>query len=399
MKSAFGLQVCIFALFLSVSLQALEWSEQERENLKQYSLISHRPSYTDPSNQYLNNSNAIQLGEQLFNDHRLSKNKMISCASCHIETKSFTDNRMVARGIRKGYRNTPTLLNIAAQNWFFWDGGKDSLWAQAMSSIENPSEQGFSRIEVLRFIANDPYYRKAYKKLFRQALPNKQQLKSYPEKGGPNGNISVLKAWKKLSRKQKNTVDQVFSNIGKAIAAYVATIVSPPTRFDYFVEQLSKQGRSQKLTEAEQKGLKLFMSKRVGCSNCHSQAIFSNKEFHNIGTGIPGIDNGRSEVIDAVIRDDFNCLGNYSDASEEQCMELLYANTDRHTLAGNYKTPTLRSISKTAPYMHDGRYNNLADVLKYYNSIDKDKAERTDLVQINLNEEEEKNIIAFLKCL
>ena len=104
-------------------------------------------------------------------------------------------------------------------------------------------------------------------------------------------------------------------------------------------------------------------------------------------------------MIDAVIRDRFNCLGKYSDAKPEQCLELKYANKYRHSLSGAYKTPTLRALSKTAPYMHDGRFKSLREVLKHYASIDEKRALETDLPEIKLSEQQQQDIIHFLLSL
>lgn len=250
------------------------------------------------------------------------------------------------------------------------------------------------------FIAGNSNYRKHYETLFKDSLPTLTALKNYPDKAGPNGDLSQLKAWKKLSRLQKDITNTVTSNIGKAIASYVTSIKTEPTRFDSFVKELSLQGHSNKLTASEQRGLKLFKSAQAGCINCHSSPIFSNKSFHNIGTGILAQDNGRSEVIDAVIRDPFNCLGKYSDAKPEQCMELKYAATNKHGLAGMFKTPTLRNLKLTAPYMHDGRFESLSNVVNYYASFNsKEKADTVDLPVVKLSKKEQQDLVNFLLTL
>ncbi len=146
-------------------------------------------------------------------------------------------------------------------------------------------------------------------------------------------------------------------------------------------------------------GYKLFVSQKSGCANCHSGPLFTNKEFHNIGTGILARDNGRSEVIEAVIHDEFNCLSKYSDAKPEQCAELNYINRNKHGLSGAFKTPSLRNLSKTAPYMHDGRFTDLKQVLNYYSSIDEVKSKEVDLPPISLSEREQQDIINFLQTL
>lgn len=397
MKSILTLQVCFLILFSPASLNALEWSEQELLKLEQFSALNAGVR-RDPSNKFTSNIEAIKFGRMLFSNSQLSNNGRVSCASCHIAKRAFTDNRVIPRGRRRGFRNTPTLLNVSEQNWFFWDGSKDSLWAQASSSIENPEEQAFSRTQLFHLISKNRTYRDTYEKLFNHRLPDEENLRGYPYKASMSGSRSEQNKWKRLSQKQKRNINRAFANIGKAIAAYVSTIKSPPTRFDRFLKQLLRTGRSQILNDYEQIGLKLFIG-NAACSNCHSSSIFSDRTFHNIGTGIPAVDNGRSDVIDAVIQDDFNCLGQYSDARQEQCTALLYANTDRNTLGGSYKTPTLRSISKTAPYFHDGRYESLSEVLQHYSNVNSTIAQMTDLPVVNLTREDQKNIIAFLLSL
>jgi cytochrome c peroxidase len=295
-------------------------------------------------------------------------------------------------------RNTPSLYNVAQQNWFFWDGRKDSLWAQALAPLENPAEHAFSRLQVVHFIASDKHYRKQYQAIFPEALPGSEALASLPGKGGPEASIDALIAWKKLPQKLKHDVNRLFSNIGKSIAAYVATIKSKPSQFDRFAAEIQKKAKSDILDKSAQRGLKLFLG-RANCANCHSGALFSNKEFHNIGTGIPGKDNGRAEVINQVRHDIFNCLGEYSDAKPAQCMELTYMGSNSHALSGAYRTPSLRNVAKTAPYMHDGRFKTLDDVLAYYASIDNKKALETDLPPMKLSKQDQQDIIRFLQSL
>ena len=145
-----------FIVFLHILLIlpafAEPWTKSELALIKQYSFKNIPQLSNDPSNKYLYNPLAIKLGKSLFNERRLSSNQKVFCGSCHLKNKAFTDNKTVALGMRSGLRNTPTLLNAAEQNWFFWDGSKDSLWAQALSSIENPAEQGFTRAQMFHFI-------------------------------------------------------------------------------------------------------------------------------------------------------------------------------------------------------------------------------------------------------
>ena len=401
---------CIITLQIFLSSRALaesstpeikaddNWTSTELDTIKGLILSDLQLKVEDSSNHVLNNTQSIKLGKSLFNEKGLSHNGKVSCASCHLKKQAFTDNKLVAIGVNVGIRNTPTLLNASQQDWFFWDGRKDSLWAQALSSLENPAEHNFSRTEVFHYINKNEQYKKPYETIFGKVSFSGDDS-SLPKVAGPNGNLKALKAWKKLSPDRRKATNQLFTNIGKAIASYVSTIKSEPSQFDQFAEALLKNGHSSLFSASEKKGLKLFISQKGSCVNCHSTAVFSNKDFHNIGTGIQAKDNGRSEVIEAVIHDPFNCLGPYSDAKPEQCLELKYVKKDRHALAGNFKTPTLRSISKTAPYMHDGRYNTLKEVLNHYSTITKNKAFETDLPKISFTLQEQQALVSFLLTL
>ncbi|MEH6455363.1 MAG: cytochrome c peroxidase [Cocleimonas sp.] len=390
-----------FLLLIFINIQsahAQNWTEAEIRKIQTFSLNS-LPSPEDPSNKYLNDQGAINLGNTLFNDKRLSSNGNVSCSSCHIEKYAFTDNKKLAIGLREGFRNTSTLLNAAQHHWFFADGAKDSLWAQALSSIENPAEQNFTRMEMMRLISTDKNYRKQYQQIFFQKLPDQLQLNSLPSKAGPNAKLNDLIAWKKLNKVQRHQINRVFTNVGKSIAAFVSTIKPKSTRFDSFADELSSDVKNTHLSEPEQRGLRLFISQKSGCANCHSGPLLSNKTFHNIGTGIPGKDNGRSEVVESLVRDEFNCLSSYSDAKSKQCLELNYINRDKHQLTGAYKTSTLRSISKTGPYMHDGRFDNLSEVIKHYISESKKTPRNTDVSPLNLSEKDQVDLISFLLTL
>ena len=254
-------------------------------------------------------------------------------------------------------------------------------------------------MELLNLFHLDKNYKTRYEITFKEPVTPNPIFASSPAKAGPNSNLQGLINWKKLSGTQRDNINIFFTNVGKSIASYVTTINSETTRFDRFAYELEKNGNSALLNNSEINGYMLFNSQKSGCSNCHSGPFFSNKEFHNIGTGILARDNGRSEVIDAVIHDKFNCLSKYSDAQPESCTELNYIKRNKHSLSGAFKTPSLRNLSKTAPYMHDGRFNNLQQVLKYYSSIDEVKAKEIDLPPISLTVKEQQDIVNFLLTL
>lgn len=400
--SAMHRSLC-FLLFSAILLPATihaetiaGWSQSEWQIIQSFSIDKLATKPLDPSNRYLHEPGAAILGKQLFFDTNLSKNQSISCSSCHQPDRLFMDSLPLAKGLKEHNRNTPTILNAAYLKWFFWDGRKDSLWAQALTPLEDAREHGLTRIEVVRFIAENPSYREQYETLF-PALPADQVMKKWPLHASPVGNVEYLAMWKSMPQEYREAIDQIFANIGKSIAAYVATLESDPSRLDRYISEISTSGSSALLTETELQGLKVFISRKAACTDCHSGPLLTNQGFHNIGTAIPQQDMGRSEVVDAVQWDRFNCLGKYSDASKDECTELRYMNKSRHQFNGAFKTPSLRHVSATGPYMHDGRFNTLPEVIKHYVAVSGSPANH--LGKISLSEEEQNQLAAFLHTL
>lgn len=389
--------------------EQLLWSDDEKSLLKTLS-INNLPDFpVDPSNKYLSNSAAIKLGKKLFFDPRLSQTGTVSCGTCHQPERHFSDGMRVASGVQPGKRNTPSLLGVSHQQWLFWDGRKDSVWAQALDPFENPNEHNLTRVSVVKKVLDDQEYLRLYKSVFGDTLPVKE-YQSWPQEANPNGDISRLKLWKSLPIESRKTINRIFVNIGKSIAAYEATLKFPESRFDRFLDNLGKvEGASSMesngkdimedtLSNNEQLGLKLFIGK-ASCISCHHSALLSNQHFQNIGTGVRGKDMGRSQVAESQAWDVFNCLGEYSDASESDCKNLKFMSKDRHGLSGSFKVPSLRNVSKTAPYMHDGRFKTLNDVVRFYVNPPSQKRTGHHLPEINLDEKEQKQLTDFLRSL
>jgi cytochrome c peroxidase len=295
-----------------------------------------------------------------------------------------------------GRRNTPSLHGVAHNSWFFWDGRKDSLWSQALAPLENPAEHDFSRSALAKLILSDRNYYQAYTGLFSQ--PENLNPQTLPDDAQPSGSIAQIKTWKALPLSQRQQIDRIFANTGKALAAYVTTLKPLESRFDAYAQAMQNNanaGNSTLLHENELRGLRLFISSKAGCINCHSGPLFTNQSFHNIGSGGEG-DSGRAAALSSVKLDRFNCLGEYSDATTEQCRELRFMQTDRHQLWGSFKTPTLRNVSNTAPYFHDGRYKTLAEVLDHYTAA---KSTETHLPAIELSTQDKLDLSAFLEVL
>lgn len=373
------------------------WTPNQWSLIQSLSL-ANLPALTDPSNRYLGNPQAIQLGSELFFDKRLSANGQVSCASCHQPEQFFSDGLTTAQALGTGTRNTPSLLGVAWNQWFFWDGRKDSVWSQTLAPFEDPKEHNFARTDLAKLVLTDPNYQQKYQALFG-SLPRIDEIKAWPLDARPSGSIEQIKTWKALSDQKRHTIDTTFANLGKSIAAYVSTLQPVETRFDQYVADLTAGKATKQLNETELAGLRLFIEPKQQCLNCHSGPLFTNQFFHNIGTGEMGKDTGRAAIVDQVRFDRFNCLGKFSDAPKEACTKLQYMQRNRHQLIGAYKTPSLRNVGNTAPYFHNGSQSNLADVLDHYINSKDIQAGRADLKPISLTDDEKSALLAFLQTL
>jgi cytochrome c peroxidase len=249
---------------------------------------------------------SIALGRRLFYDVRLSRDNSLSCASCHNPTLHFADGQQVAKGIggQLGTRNTPSLLNAAYNIDQFWDGRADSLERQAGSPIASPKEMNLPHEVCLTKLNADQTYRDEFAKAF-----------------GP-GSITMEK-------------------VVKTIAGFERTLLSGNSPFDRY----QYGGDKTALSAAAIRGLAIFTDKTRGnCSTCHILgerfALFTDGKFHNLGAGM----NSNGELTDQ---------GRYTHTGSD---------ADRSA----FRTPSLRNVAMTAPYMHDGSLKTLKDVIDFY---------------------------------
>ena len=310
-----------------------------------------------------------ELGRKLFMDRRLSHNDTISCAMCHVPEQGFTSNEMAtAIGIegRSHRRNSPTLLNAAYMTSLFHDGRETTLENQVwgplltMNEMANPSI-GYV-VEKIRRLPD-------YAGLFERAFAGR----------GP-----------------------AMETVGLAIASYERTLVSGNSRFDqwYYGKQ------SNALTAEEHAGFSVFAGK-AGCSACHAvgarSALFSDNEFHNTGIGwarsMGNQGTYRVQLAPGVFT--------YLEAKEAAALgERPPNDVGRFEVTENpadrwaYKTPTLRNIALTAPYMHDGSLSTLEEVVDFYacGGIDNPLKDPR-LKPLNLSAVEKRALVAFLKSL
>jgi cytochrome c peroxidase len=361
----------------------------------------------DFSNAVADNPDAAKFGQAIFFDPVFSRNQQISCATCHQPEHYFTDTKAQSQGLSKVSRNAPGLVGVAYNQWFYWDGRRDSLWAQALTPFEAEQEMGLTRVEVLQIIAENPKYYKAYNQLFG-TLPEWIILKKIQvNPASPIGDDVVKAAWKTISPRDRRFINTAFANIGKVIAAYERKLLPAPALFDRYVELLVNQGKdkAQKIfTPRQLAGMKLFVSGKSQCLTCHNGSLLSNQSFHNIGTGTSEEDiqdMGRVLGIQAVLLDQFNCQGRYNDVSRTSCEKLKYINRQEigSLMNGAFKVPSLRNLSHTAPYMHDGRFTTILEVLKHYqNPPDKTRTIH-EISKLELSDQDLENIAEFLLTL
>ncbi|HEX8599676.1 MAG TPA: cytochrome c peroxidase [Chloroflexia bacterium] len=379
----------------------MEWSDEERIALSSLWIGNLGPLPADSSNKVVDDDRAVRMGHRLFFDNRLSANGAVSCATCHMPERNFNDNLPLAKGVGTTTRKTMTIVGAAYSPWQFWDGRKDSLWAQALGPLENPVEHGGSRTQYAHLI--DEFYRTEYEALFGP-LPDFSDRTRFPEKAGPVDDPVAAAAWKGMTDADRNAVTRVYSNLGKAIAAYERRIVPGPSRFDRYIEALLENDASamkELLTPSEVAGAKLFIS-QAQCINCHNGPLLMGTAFHNTGVpaavGLPE-DRGRLIGVQQVLEDEFNCLSEWSDAPPEDCAELRFVVRSGEQLDGAFKPPTLRNIAQTAPYMHAGQFAALTDVLKHYSEAKPGPVGHSELQPLGLSSEEVDHLIAFLGSL
>ena len=282
----------------------------------------------------------IALGKRLYYDPILSVDNTVSCASCHSPDHGFADDSPVSQGVQKktGTRNSPTVLNSAFLETQFWDGRAPSLEKQAEGPVENPVEMAHTLKDVEQKLMADPSYRAEFAKAF-----------------GP-GPIT-------------------YEMVEKAIATFERTVISGNSPFDRWY-----YGKDEKaLSPAAKRGFEVFNNPSKGnCAACHSvgerHALFTDHKFHNVGVGV------KNEVALDVGR---------------------YAVTKNEADRGAFRTPTLRNIALTPPYMHDGSLKTLKEVVDFYIGGGNSNPNRDPLIKPLdfLSGQERADLMTFLESL
>jgi cytochrome c peroxidase len=351
------------------------WSDDEVAVLRSLWLESLPELPADPSNAVADNPVAAEFGRQLFSDARMSANGGISCATCHQAERRFTDGLQKAQAIGTTARHTPSIVGTAYSPWQFWDGRRDSQWSQALAPLEDANEHASSRMQVVGLIAADVDYRLTYESLFG-ALPDLAD---------------------------DVAINTAFANVGKSIAAFERTVVPTASRFDDYVEAVldgDESRQSEIFSNDEIRGLRLFIGE-ASCTQCHNGPLLTNHEFHNTGViSFPGEvpDTARVAGVQEVMASEFNCRSNYSDDPEHRCDEMEFARTGID-LIGAFKSPSLRNLGDSAPFMHKGHIATISEVLVHYNEAPDSMIGHNEAKPLGLSGRELLQLEAFLMTL
>lgn len=354
------------------------------------------PLAADATNRFADNVDAARFGQRLFFEKRFSP-AGVSCATCHDPARAFTDGRPLAQGIGETRRNSPTVLDAGRRRWLGWDGKFDSLWSQALSPIENPVEMGSDRATVLRTIRDDAELRTQYEAVFG-AFPSELSAAS----------TDPLHVGTQRTEAQQKVVDQTTANVLKALGAYQRKLTSGEAPIDRAVAAL-KAGQAVAASDLDSsalRGMAIFVS-RGGCYQCHRGPSFTDEEFHNLGfTGANGRvadDPARLAAVDFVKANPWNAAGAFSDAPSSPKGQMVRALRRSGELFGQFRTPPLRSVAQTSPYMHDGRLGTLADVVRFYDTLEGASPVghhgEAVLEPLGLTEGERADLVRFLESL
>jgi cytochrome c peroxidase len=307
----------------------------------------------------------IALGERLFFDKRLSDDGQISCASCHQPERAFSDGLATARGIggQIGKRNTPSLLNVGEQRTLFWDGRRISLESQVADPFTNPIEHGLTNTDTV--------------------------VAKVRADAGYAGNVSAA-----FGIRQDTLT---FEQIAVALAAFQRSLKAQPSPF----ERYWLMGEEAAIGDRAKRGLALFRG-IGGCAQCHvlgtesqRSAALADNQFHDVSVSVEGLQRRLPEIAPRAMR-----------ATPEEVDRLVSQDADIAALGrflvtknpkdiGKFKTPSLRNVAVTAPYMHDGAVATLEQAIDaelYYRSAQLGKA-------VVLTPAEKQDIKSFLETL
>lgn len=333
------------------------------------------PRQRDASNRLVGQAAAVAFGRQLFFEAALSAKGDLSCASCHIPARAFQDGRAVALPAGERPRNTPSLFDAAGQRWLGWDGAHDSLWSASITPLLAAGEMAADPLHLAERLRARPALERGYRQAFGRPLPADPA--------------------------------QLPVDLGKALAAYQATLVSPRTPFDDFRDAMARGDRrsAARYPLAAQRGLRLFIGEGR-CTVCHAGPGFTNGEFADVGVPffVPGgVDSGRHGGLQRLLASPWNRLGPHNDAggADPQAVATRHV-VQQHRNFGEFRVPGLRQLVHTAPYMHNGSLRTLPEVVRHYSELNEERL-HTDgeriLRPLRLSPQQAEDLLAFLHSL
>ena len=436
-----------------------EWSAEEWQRVQTLSPLQAPPP--DRSNRYWDNPDAIALGQEFYFDTRFSGKATVvdslgvpvpraravrdqpidvSCATCHDPRRAgsdLTSRNPVSIGAGWYDVNGQQTLNAAHYPLLYWNGRSDSLWSQAAAVSESGVSVNGTRLQTFRVIVDDPHYRAAYEALFGADYPLPAAPVSttdFPPAGKPG-----QAPFDGLSDDDKMRVTRVWVNWAKAIGAYEYTLVSRDAAFDVFVQQ---GAGSTAISPAAKRGARLFVGK-ASCIDCHSGPLLSDGLFHDIS--VPQLGDHVPTVADCLSNTRCDCTpgeekstclpsgawggllrlaasndsagfnynnlrrdSTWSDDTSDTSRASYYDPPTDNALKGAWRTPSLRDVALTPPYMHNGYYLTLEDVVWHYNvggtasgsgQFAKTPERAVQIKPLGLSDSEQADLVEFLKTL
>lgn len=402
--------------------QPEDWSTAEWALARTMSPLPAVPA--DATNAYADDAAAAVLGQRLYFDKSYSgalnvaddgmngglgmagERGKVACASCHgsaAGSDSRTQPNNVSLGTDYGTRNALGVVNAAFYPWTNWGGRFDSQWPLPLAVAENARIMKSSRLEIAHLLFDK--YRADYDAIFPVPLdaalsPTAPDAARFPPAGKPKAAASDPDGpWELMTAADRAIVNRIFVNYGKALAAYMRRHVSRNAPFDRIVA-----GDTSALSASAKRGFKVFAGKGR-CAPCHSGPHFSDGQFHTLGvpqTGprVPATDLGRFADVPGLLASPFNTAGAFSDDAGTGKLSGLSQDAG---MVGQFRTPSLRGLTTSAPYMHSGQLATLEAVVDFYDQgggAVVDGGVLDPLMQpLGLTAAEKADLVAFLEAL
>jgi cytochrome c peroxidase len=308
----------------------------------------------------------IELGRQLYFDPRLSKDHSISCASCHHPENAFARATQFGEGVggQKGKRNSPVAYNRILSSVQFWDGRAATLEEQALGPIANPIEMSNTHDVCVSHLGTIPGYKMQFEKIFPDGLTINNVAKAIAS--FERALVTGPSAW---------DFYEPLKNFEEAYASELEDLEvlkeDDPDMFEEYMA-LKKVSDEHPMSESAKRGAVLFFSDKGGCTACHVGANFTDEKYHNLGVGM--------------------------DKPEPDLGRFVVTNDEKDK--GAFKTPTVRNVELTGPYMHDGSQKTLEEVVEWYNKGGhKNQWLDEKIKPLNLSDQEKADLVAFMKAL